>query len=470
MIDSNLLKHYLGHLLFFTIIINFILGVSIYHITSSVTTTNIKVIDKTIKEYNEFDLEHICKITDCQKIRTTQDPNDLNTYMMSPTGILIPSPKVIESAYSLFDLKLDRNLNSIIQYDDMNLTIVMNDSPLLYALIRIFEYINVIFIFVFTIMYFRNSFNEKKRSLLSLHDKETSIQEKYINLLNENINHELNTPISILKAKLEKLQKEINKFIIEGCPTGVIKQTFTPVISKERGICKNCPSFPGFLLDDFPTMFNAIEAINAVMERTSNWKQIKYSNGNTSIYNIIENVHKSMGYFVRNNIRYPISEELKDIVLNGSYKNGDLQLCIMNHIKNSLEAKASIIQFEGHLENGKLHLFVIDNGHGIKDKYNKIIPVSKYEKIFDPYYSTKDGDNCERNNIVLKWLCDITDYLDSVVNFSETKRNIKQIRGIGTYLNRTTLRNNGGDLKVLETSIDGTVFEIITSAKIKTQK
>jgi sensor histidine kinase regulating citrate/malate metabolism len=140
----------------------------------------------------------------------------------------------------------------------------------------------------------------------------------------------------------------------------------------------------------------------------------------------------------------------------------------MNHIKNSIEAKASIIQFEGELRNGKLHLFIIDNGHGIKDKHDHIIPPSKFEKIFDPYYSTKDGDNCERNNIILKWLCDFTDYLDSIVKFSETKKNIKQIRGIGTYLNRTTLRNNGGDLRVIETTSDGTVFEIITSAKTKT--
>lgn len=476
MIDSNLIRHYLGHLAFFTLIINFILGVSIYNVVDSVTGTNLKVIEKTIKEYNEFDLEHICKITDCQKIRTTLDPFDKNTYEMSPNGILIPSHTEIKSAYEFFNIKLDKNLNSILNYDERKLTIQMNDSSLLKALIRIFKYINIIFIFVFTIMYFRNSFNEKRRSLLSLHDKETNIQEKYINLLNENINHELNTPISILRAKLDKLQKEINSFIRDGCN---IHPPFNPVldsevvpflpVGKEFKSCNDCQNFPKFLIEDFPVMFQALDAINAVMERTSNWKQIKYSNGNTSIYKIIENVHKSMGCFVRNNIRYSISDKLRDIVLTGSYKNGDLQLCIMNHIKNSIEAKASVIQFEGDLIKGKLHLFVIDNGHGIKNKYNKIISPSKFEKIFDPYYSTKDRDNCERNNIFLKWLCDLTDYLDSIVNFSETKKNIKQIRGIGTYLNRTTLRNNGGDLRVVETTTEGTVFEIITAAKIKTQ-
>ncbi len=460
MIDLNLLRHYFGHLFFFTLVINTILGLSLYHVGKSVHDINIQVIEKTITEYGEFDLEHLCKITDCQKIRTESDPLDLQTYGMSTRGILIPS-NPISIEYNFLGIKLDKELNSIVEYPEFKLTMSLNDKTLSLALIRIFYWINTIFIVVFTFMYFRNSFNEKKRNLLSLHDKETSIQEKYINLLNENINHELNTPVSILDSKLKKLQDSLTEYVFEGCNRGSTQAAI------QHQTCKGCKSFPSFISEDFPIMFHAIEAITTVMERTSNWKQIKYSNGNTSIYDIIVNVKYSMGNFIRNNIQFPIDDALKDITLTGSYKNGDLQLCIMNHIKNSIEAKASIIQFEGELRKGKLHLVIIDNGHGIRDKHNNIIPPSKFEKIFDPYYSTKDGDNCERNNIVLKWLCDFTDYLDTIVNFSETKKNIKQIRGIGTYLNRTTLRSNGGDLIIRETTSAGTAFEIITAAKVK---
>jgi signal transduction histidine kinase len=325
-------------------------------------------------------------------------------------------------------------------------------------------------------MYFRNSFYDKKRNLLSLHDKETNIQEKYINLLNENINHELNTPISIIRSKVDKIQDIFKKIIDKN------EKTVT-----QQGCVNGEPTYPEALsisisyelqqlLDvDVPVINHAIEAITTVMARTNNWKQIKYSNGNTSIYDIIYNVKQSLGNFTRSNIRYVISDNLKNITLSGDYKNGDLQLCLMNHIKNSSEAKANLIQFEGGLNENKniLSLYVIDNGDGIRNKNGKIIEPNRFEKVFDPYYSTKSdepGEPCIPRHIIHQWYCNIKEYLDNYFNLSSMNTNpstIKQIRGIGTYLNRTTLRNCGGDLKIMETSEQGTVFKITTFAKVK---
>ena len=457
MIDSNVIRHYFGHLTFFTLIINFILFISIYNLNSKIKEINLNVIEKTMSEYNEFDIEYICKITGCTKIQsdllsTPVFPN--KTYTLNGNDILHETEE-IHSYFNFFGLEYDRNFNSIIRYDKMKLTLSLNDSGLFQEIKKIFYYINFIFIIVFTFMYFRNSFNEKKRSLLSLHDKETSIQEKYINLLNENINHELNTPMSVIDGKLLKTRHILENYLER-------HDMRTKELNDENR------EFSHLLDEDFPLIFLALDNIRTVMKRTSNWKQIKYSNGNTSIYDIIVNVKQSMTNFTKN-IQYDIPSNLKMIVLDGSYKNGDLQLCLMNHIKNSAEAKATMMKFEYiySLETKKMHLFVSDNGHGILDKHNRIISPSRYEKIFDPYYSTKDGDQCVRNNKILTWLCDFAEYLEGFMYFNETKKNIKQIRGIGTYLNRTTLRNTGGDLRIRETTKRGTTFEIITKAKAK---
>lgn len=449
MIDSSIIKHYFGHLLFFTLVINFIFFISIYNLKQSIHEINGNVISKTIDEYEEFDLEQICKITDCHTISTGLVPNKV--FRLNNRGVLEETTEEIESYFNFFGLSYDNNMNSIIDYPQYKLSIILNDSILFKEIINIFYLINIIFIIVFTLMYFRNSFNEKKRSLLSLHDKESSIQEKYINLLNENINHELSTPIAVIKGKINRARILMENYMND----------------HDIRTEDNKDDFSILLDEDFPLIFQAIEAINAVMVRTHNWKQIKYSNGNTSIYEIIVTVCQSMKNFTKV-MQYEINPMLKYITLDGSYKNGDLQLCLMNHIKNSAEAKATVMLFEGIYSTStkKLHLFVTDNGHGILDKHNKIISPSRYEKIFDPYYSTKDGDNCERNNIILTWLCDWAEYLEGIINFNETKKNIKQIRGIGTYLNRTTLRNTGGDLKIRFTGHSGTTFEIISKAKI----
>lgn len=452
MIDSSVIRHYLGHLLFFTLVINFIFFISIYNLNHRVKELNENAILKNIVEYQEFDLEQICRITDCKAISTNLIMNTKeNTFVINDRGVLENTFTPIKSTYQFFGMNYDDQFNSIIYFKKYKITIVLNDNILFKEVVNIFYLINLVFIIVFTLMYFRNSFNEKKRSLLSLHDKESSIQEKYINLLNENINHELSTPVTIIKGKTIRAQQVIEKYLI-------------------NSNSKTDPIFHDFFIlfnEDFPLIFQAIEAINSVMERTSNWKRIKYNNTIVPIYDIISSVCLSMKNFTKN-MQYEINPVLKNIVLDGSYNNGDLQLCLMNHIKNSAEAKASIMLFEGIYSSStkSIHLFITDNGHGILDKHNRIISPSRYEKIFDPYYSTKDGDNCERNNIILTWLCDLADYLEGLLNFNETKKNIKQIRGIGTYLNRTTLRNTGGNLKIRFTSHSGTTFEVITKAKI----
>lgn len=449
-----------------------ILLFSVYTITYNINELNKNVIVKTYNEYKELDLEYYCLITNCQKIKTDLFPEDNKTYTRNLNGVLVPTAP-INIKYKLLSLNFDKNYNSILVYEPLKLQILLDNGTIYNSMIKLFHYINFIFFIIFTFMYFRNSFHDKKRNLLSLHDKETNIQEKYINLLNENINHELSTPISIIRGKVDKIQDIFKKIIDKNEKTVVCSgwPTTSPTCPKALSISIEY-ELQQLLDEDVPVIDHAIEAITTVMARTNNWKQIKYSNGNTSIYDIIYNVKRSLGNFTRSNIRYVISDNLKNITLNGDYKNGDLQLCIMNHIKNSSEAKANLIQFEGGLNEKKniLSLYVIDNGDGIRDKNGKILEPGRFEKVFDPYYSTKSDEPCLPRHIVHKWYCNIKENIETYFNISSmnTKPStIKQIRGIGTYLNRTTLRNCGGDLKIMETSEQGTVFKITTAAKVK---
>jgi signal transduction histidine kinase len=453
MIDQNTIKHWISHLIIFLGIINFILWFSFFQITENIYKNSYNIVEKTITEYGEFDLEYLCKITDCSKIKSNSFKDNL-TYSLNEKGILKQTLEDIEIEYSINHFYFDENFNTILWLPNFNLYINLKNNETFKTLFTTYFYINLGFFLIFTFTYFRNTYKEKEQNLLSLIAKEGNIQEKYINLLNENINHELNTPVAILRAKLKKLEMELTN-----CSGNILNETNCDI--------NTCPFFINIDTKSFTAMYAALDVITNLMERTSNWKQVKYSNGNNSIYTIIKTLVDNLGIITRSNIKFKIADTLEDIVLDGEYKNADLQLCITNLIKNSIEAKATYIYFEGGLHNNELILYVGDNGYGIKDKFGKIITKDKYEKIFDAYYSIKEDDLCDRNNLLLNILCDFKEFLNTQFKFKFEPNKIKQIRGIGTYLNRSTLRQNNGDMIIQETSEKGTVFKLNTKAKIK---
>lgn len=437
MLNKTIIKHYLLHLLIFLSVINLVLSFSTYQYLHHVSNCSQKV-GEYFKDPN--------KISKIIKFNKFYDHSTNSYYTTSESNNNIYPSTKINTQYKLyFNFHFDENLNLIIYLKNKDI-LVLNNRQAIINILKFYLYINFTFILFFTYLYFRNTFIEKRNTIFSIITKEGNIQEKYINLLNENINHELNTPLAILSSKLKKLENEV-------------KEARTRF--EDNNSNKTCEIID---MSTFKMMGDAIDMITNIAEKTGEWKQIKYSNGNKSIHDIITSVIKMMILFTKSNVRFDVDPILLNYSLDGTYKNSDLQLCIMNHIKNSIEAKANIINFEGKIINNYLHLFIGDNGIGIKDKNGKIIQESKWDKIFNPYYSTKDGDDCDRSTPIRNYWCNLKEFFKFNIKIQEDE---KQIRGIGTYINRETLRKNGGNLEIRETSNDGTVFQATMKVKIK---
>ncbi|MCK5677334.1 MAG: ATP-binding protein, partial [Flavobacteriaceae bacterium] len=176
--------------------------------------------------------------------------------------------------------------------------------------------------------------------------------------------------------------------------------------------------------DDFKFIRTSSEQIYNVLEKMRSFKHLRYSNGNKSIKNVIDEGLKIIA-MSNNNFTYKVDEKLNKYTLLGNLKNADLLSIILNHLKNSLEADASqiVLMFVSCHKN-VLTFRIIDNGKGI--------PADVLDTIFDANVSTKSG-----------------------------------IRGNGLYLNKHILNAQGGDVEVVQTSKHGTTIEISIMCKDK---
>jgi signal transduction histidine kinase len=121
-----------------------------------------------------------------------------------------------------------------------------------------------------------------------------------------------------------------------------------------------------------------------------------------------------------------IKESLRDIdlTLEGEFPlcEGDknlLKMVFFNLIKNSIEAKSTYIKIKSHWRKGEKSILIdfIDDGTGI--------PEGKAEKVFLPFYSTKEGG-----------------------------------AGLGLSLSKKIILHHGGEIKIIP-SKKGTTVRII---------
>jgi len=213
------------------------------------------------------------------------------------------------------------------------------------------------------------------------------INNKNIIELTENLNHEIINPLEVIKYSIQKL----------------------------KGKCKdycNC---------DFSLAENSIEQIENILDKIRIYKNIKYSNGNKTLYDIIEGAIKTTQIVKKFDFEYDISNEFKNFGLT-CLTNGDLLNILINHFKNSIEANATKIsvQFE-NLEKNICNFLILDNGNGIPEKSQK--------KIFQANFSTKTKENTG-------------------------------IRGNGLYLNKILLNNCDGDEELVKSQPKLTIFRL----------
>ena len=300
--------------------------------------------------------------------------------------------------------------------------IIMNETMIEYAHDEILILI-LLFVFFFLssfIFFITKSYIKYKRDYIitTLNHSSLSTNKSLMNIT-ENISHELSTPLEIINFKMFKFLKIVKNIETQLCESS----------------CNSCPSSIKYtsaisqVKSDFKYVESSIEQISNILNKMRGFKSIKYSNGNKTMYDVIETAFTMMT-ISHKNFNWYIDEEFKKYNLScpKCLSNADLLNILINHIKNSIEAKSTKIT-AGFIsyKNGYVTILLKDNGNGIPKKF---IPY-----IFKPNLSTKS--------------------------------NVLNTRGNGMYINLEILKSVGGDLELLDTSKRGTLFKITMKANKK---
>ena len=276
----------------------------------------------------------------------------------------------------------------------------------------------IVLVISFMFYYWVVSLSAKSRmnELVNNAGKEAALANKNMNILTENLSHEAKTPLMVISSSIQELKERLLKITHFDCP--LLEHCENKIINNHQDARK--------IFEFFDLIDINVQSIYTIIERIRDFKKVKYSNGNKTIYNIANASKNIMKLYKKVKFDITIDDELKNYGLE-CLRNEDLLNIFTNHIKNSIEANSTkILVNAGEFENNLLHIFIIDNGNGIP---KKAIP-----KIFKANFSTKENG---------------------------------EVRGVGLYISKELLNSVGGDDILRETSNNGTVFELIVPAKTK---
>lgn len=352
-------------------------------------------------------MKELCEIIGCYAIL----PNAIVKYDRTNAlnfRIIFDNNEIEIKTNNTFGLLFDDDYRLII--NQHNIPIIL-DMTSIYSYIKYTYCVSIILLSLFFIIFLVLSLKrERSIALKSLAGNEAILTNKSFILITENIHHELNTPLEVIDNKLEKIHSIIVEYLSRKNPNHD---------KRDIDIALGC------LEEDFYFIKQSSEQIYSVLEKTRGFKHLRYSNGNKSIFDIIDGAFKIMS-ISNSNFTYNIDNRLNDYKLNyklvKDFKNADLLNIVLNHIKNSLEANSNKIHivFNSY---GKysLSFSIIDNGKGVKPHLIK--------QIFSPNFSTKS-------------------------NFDNV------IRGNGLYLNKSILNSSQGDVTLLDSTQYGATFKI----------
>ena len=403
-IYTHIFKKYLKYIALYFISINLITFLSFFLISCDYAKYVDRQLTHNIQTYKVIDKQDLCLIADCTRVysKETEQCWVLNEYNQL---------EEIQHQQHNF-IKLTDTLG--ISFKHLSLGIYNKRSNFYFTLeisTLYKEYINIMSIFVplsmllFIYPLYQSIKEEQTEMLMVLSSNEALLANKTMINITENIHHELNTPLEVIDNKIEKIHRIITHYL---------EYDGKRVLDKKSDEIE----------DDFKFIRTSSEQIYNVLEKMRSFKHLRYSNGNKSIKNVIDEGLKIIA-MSNNNFTYKVDEKLNKYTLLGNLKNADLLSIILNHLKNSLEADASqiVLMFVSCHKN-VLTFRIIDNGKGI--------PADVLDTIFDANVSTKSG-----------------------------------IRGNGLYLNKHILNAQGGDVEVVQTSKHGTTIEISIMCKDK---
>ena len=434
---KSIIKKFFTNLFIYGIVINCSILYSYYALVDNKVHTTSEILISTIINYNEIDPVHLCNISDCVSILIyDKDIRKYKAFDKIPTGLMYNEniskfDKKYQSILSLGEVKITTDFNLMYVLKDYNVIVITDQSLVIQLIIKNWLMVNILFFLFFIVFFIHQEIQIKKRNSHQVMGATSILREKNMQLLTENINHELNTPLAIISGLIRNMEIQLTSLGLN----------FT-----------------------FDQIYSSLDQIKTVLERMSNFKQIKYSNGNKTLYDIVSYSANSMSIYKKYNFQINVVKELKMYGIdNSKLNNADVLNLVTNHFKNSLEATADRIETSVKFDPDKklLYLYIIDNGTGVRGLDGQIISPNKYDCVFDPYWSTKN----EKGEFIFGQFNDPKSILKRLI--IKVKTDIKiwlnpgsygKIRGIGLYLNRQFLLDAGGDIKLIETSDKGTVF------------
>ena len=283
-----------------------------------------------------------------------------------------------------------------------------------------------------------------------------SLHNKNMSMLAEQLHHELNTPLSVVKELCDKVFS--NMEVASTCNR----------VDKGSSPCTSCTMPEKFAeMSNFKRIIdNNIRQAFVFIERMADVKQIRYSNGNKSIYDIAKATFDIMGVYNRTNYTYDIDVSLRNYRIDhgSGLKNHELMNILVNHIKNSLEA-------------GSCHI-VVSLNKVVHYKMNRLdrslakaidflsthdlgVGTPLAIVILYKFMSTKARHNTKLARVALidNGTGIPEEFQSKIFNLnSSTKKKNGVIRGAGLYLNREILRDSRGDLWLHKTNKTGTTF------------
>lgn len=377
----------------------------------------------TLFDNSKINVESLCAIIKCSYVIQ----NGLYSYAKEINGVtkLVQDVQAVQGVSDsqglyngniIFPKKIYKLLDGV-YLSGFNILLEQKSTGNLYAINLANNFIKSknIYFFTFGFAYFIIFIHlyllyrkEKHQNLLSNISATAVLSNQSMVIITENVHHELNTPLEVIHNKILKVDNKIQKLI--ACKDA------TP--EKIDGVIKSFKS----LTPDFDYIYLSLEQTHSILDKMKSFKHTKYSNGNKTLYDIVENACQIIS-ISNSGFEYTICDELKLYRMkynkSQTLKNVDLLSVLINHLKNSIEANATFVSFEVQ-ETPKFILKIVDDGGGISKEL--------VNKIFNANTSSKNTDSSSRGN--------------------------------GMYLNKYILNSCGADEKILDTSEDGTTIGI----------
>jgi len=236
--------------------------------------------------------------------------------------------------------------------------------------------------------------NERLSYMFSLHGKETAMQHEMLFNIVSNINHEVTSPLLVLRSSTADIKLEIDEFT----------ELHVDDINDRRRVTSDFLELYNDMSDMMELMDSAIDQIYDTLNTLSDYNNIKFTNGDQNLYMLCDIAVRMLNRTNITNIKnVTIDPLLKQYAVSHYYgmSNGFFLNTMINHIKNSLEAGCDRLELKVYeITDKDVYIDIVDNGSGIsqkiKDRLFELDVTTKNSKL------NKRGSGLYINKILLK--------------------------------------------------------------------